>query len=77
MNNANYIMRQRTAVDAVNAMLLLIELELNRYRKQQEKAWSIEGVFSPRGQAEFEETYNDLNHRQFRITVTEMENDWE
>jgi hypothetical protein len=76
MNHANYSMRQRTAVDLVNAMMLLIELELKRYRKQQEKAWSFEGVFSPRGQSEFEETYKELNHRQFRITVTEMENDW-
>ena len=33
-------------------------------------------VFSPRGQAEFEESFNDLNYKQFRITVTEMDNDW-
>ena len=35
MNSANYSMRQRTAVDMVNAMLLLVDMEIKRYKKQQ------------------------------------------
>ncbi len=73
MNAANYAMRQRSAVDINNAMLLLVELECKRYRKQQAEACSTDSIFSPRGQKEFDETFNNLNHPQFRITLNKME----
>ena len=73
MNSANYSMRQRTAVDMINAALLLVDMEVKRYKKQQTSAWSKNGLFSPRGQIEFDETFNDVNHRKFRIGVTEMQ----
>jgi hypothetical protein len=60
----------------LNSMLLLIELEVKRYKKQQTAAWSVDSVFSPRGQEEFEESFKDIHIRQFRITTTEMTNDW-
>ena len=76
MNSANYSMRQRTAIDMVNAALLLVDMEIKRYKKQQTSAWSKNSLFSPRGQIEFDETFNDVNHRKFRIGVTEMQEHW-
>ena len=76
MNSANYTMRQRTAVDINNAMLLLVELECNRYRKQQADAWSTDSIFSRRGEKEFDETFQNLNHSLFKIIVNEREGEW-
>jgi hypothetical protein len=57
-------------------MILLLDLECKRYNKQQAEAWTRDGVLTPRGNLEFEESFNDINHAQFRITVTERENVW-
>ena len=76
MNVANFSIRQRTAVDLDNIMILLLDLECKRYNKQQAEAWTRDGVLTPRGNLEFEESFNDINHTQFRITVTERENVW-
>ncbi len=76
MNAANFSIRQRTSVDLNNAMMLLIMLECKRYRKQQAEAWNRDGVFTSRGNLEFEASFNDLYHTQFRITVAEMDDVW-
>ena len=76
MNVANFSIRQRTAVDLDNAMILLLDLECKRFNKQQAEAWTRDGVLTPRGNLKFEESFNDINHAQFRITVTERENVW-
>jgi len=76
MNAANFSIRQRTSVDLNNAMLLLIELECKRYRKQQVEAWNRDSVLTSRGNLEFNESFNDLNHTQFRITVAERDDVW-
>jgi hypothetical protein len=66
-------MRQRSAVDINNAMLLLVELECNRYRIQQADAWSTDSIFSRRGEKEFDKTFQNLNHSQFRIILNKRE----
>ena len=76
MSAANFSIRQRTSVDLNNAMLLLIKLECKSYRKQQVEAWNHDSVLTSRGNVEFDESFNDLNHTQFRITVTEREDVW-
>ena len=76
MNAANFSVRQRTSVDLNNAMLLLLELECKRYRKHQAEAWNRDSVLTSRGILEFDESFNDLNHTQFRMTVTEREDVW-
>ncbi len=76
MNVANFSIRQRTAIDLDNAMILLLDLECKRFNKQQAEAWTRDGVLTPRGNLKFEESFNDINHTQFRITVTERENVW-
>ena len=75
MNAANFSIRQRTVVDLDNAMILLLNL-CKRYNKQQTEAWTHDGMLTSHGNLEFEESFNDINHAQFRITVTERENVW-
>ena len=60
----------------LNSMQLLVVLECKQYKKQQTAAWSCDSVFCPRGQEEFEETFKDINIWQFRMTATEMDNNW-
>ena len=76
MNAANFSVRQRTSVDLNNAIKLLIELECKRYCKQQAETWNRDSVLTSCGILEFDESFNDLNHTQFRITVTEREDVW-
>ncbi len=49
MNAANFSVHQRTSVDLNNAMLLLIELECKRYRKQQADGWNRDSVLTSCG----------------------------
>ena len=76
MNLVNYAIRQRCSVDINNAMLLLVELECNHYRKQQADAWSTDSIFSWRGEKEYDETFQNLNHSQFWIIINEREDKW-
>ena len=77
MNAANYSIRQQTSVDVNNAVLFVFQLECRRFGKQQLDAWSVDSVLSPRGDIEFEESFNQLHYSQFRITPTEREDIWE
>ena len=47
MNNANNTVRQATAVDCINATILLLRLESEPFAKQQTAAWNHEGYFTP------------------------------
>jgi hypothetical protein len=49
MNAANKSVRDCTAVDPINAILLLLKLEATRYSKNKEKAWSWNEVLTPHG----------------------------
>ena len=51
-------------------------MRTKREAEANESAWLINSLFSPRGQIEFDETFNNLNHRQFRIGVAEMQEHW-
>jgi hypothetical protein len=50
MNAANKLVRNRTAVDPINAMILLLKLEAKRYADNKEKAWEWTEVLTPHGQ---------------------------
>ncbi len=57
MNTANKEMRARTAVDALNANLLLIRLECNRFLSMMQEAWGDDSFLTPRGKDEYDSTY--------------------
>jgi len=71
MNRANSIARERTAVDVLNAVILLIKLEGSRFDFYQHKAWSREEYLTNRGMDLMEEAFRDVSVRDYRISITE------
>ena len=69
MNAANKAVRDRTAVDPVNAMLLLLKLESKRFSMNREKAWSWKEVLTPHGKTLMEKVFRNVNPRDYSITV--------
>jgi hypothetical protein len=49
MNQANKEVRARTAVDVVNASILLLQLECKRFKQHQEIAWKRNEYLTPHG----------------------------
>ena len=55
MNNANQIARQKTAVDVLNAVILLLKLEVERFDFYQRQAWEWEDILTDKGMRLMEE----------------------
>jgi hypothetical protein len=69
MNAANKSVRDRTAVDPVNAMVLLLKLEAEHYTKNKEKAWAWTEVLTPHGKKMMENIFRNVNPRDYTISV--------
>jgi hypothetical protein len=50
MTSANKSVRDRTAIDPINTLILLLKLEAKRYADNKEKAWEWTEVLTPPGQ---------------------------
>jgi hypothetical protein len=74
MNRANINVPKKTAVDALNAMLVLLKGDSDRFEKYKKHAWERTQLLTPRGMTEMEEAYKDVNQREYRLDVTEVEN---
>ena len=48
MNRANINVRQKTAVDALNAMLVLLKGDSDRFEKNKKQAWERTQLLTPR-----------------------------
>ena len=77
MNAANKELRQRTAVDLVNATILLFCLECNRFNKMKELVWQSDSDFTPRGEMEYRETFEGINYRDFTMITEEKDDRYE
>ncbi len=77
MNAANKEIRERTAVDLVNATILLMHLECKRFTTMRELAWRSDNVFTPRVEMEYNETFEGISYRDFNITIEEKEDRYE
>ena len=73
MNAANREMRAKTAVDPLNACILLLKMECKRFIKQRDLAWSTDAELTPRGKLEFDEVFANINAFDFTITVSQDE----
>ncbi len=69
MNAANKAVQDRTAVDPVNAMLLLLKLESKRFATYRDKAWSWKELLTPHGKTLMEKVFCNVNPRGYSITV--------
>lgn len=61
INCANMRSREKSAVDIVNAMLLLIEMERKRFISKQKMAWQLDNVLTPKGHALMKEVFEEIN----------------
>jgi len=77
MNAANKKMRAKTAVDPLNACLLLMKLECKRFNKQRAKAWSSDCFLMPRGTVKYEEVFKCINALDFTITIVSQNKSYE
>ena len=73
MNNANHIARQKTAVDALNGILLLLKLEAERFERYKEVAWKRDETLTDKGLRLMEECFDDVRVRDYNITITTIE----
>ena len=73
MNAANREMRAKTAVDPLNACILLLKMECKRFIKQRDLAWSMDAELTPRGKLEYDEVFANINAFDFTITVSQDE----
>jgi len=77
MNMANKEMRARTAVDLLNACILLIKLEVNRFYKMKKEVWGGTSILTPRGKEEYESTFTNLHPRHFSFRLKDDDDTWE
>jgi hypothetical protein len=77
MNAANKEMRARMAVDTLNATLLLIRLECNRFQQMKQDAWGDDFGLTPRGKDEYDSNYTDLFSHHYSYNVTDVEMHWQ
>jgi hypothetical protein len=77
MNAANKEMRAPTAVGALNATLLLIRLECDRFQRMKQEAWGDDSGLTPHGKDEYDSTYTDLFSHHYSYNVTNVETHWQ
>ncbi len=69
MNRANNLARQRTAVNILNALILLIKLEGSRFDYYKQKAWERDEILTSCGQELMEEAFRDVNQMEWRMNI--------
>ena len=73
MNRANKLVREKTAIDILNAAVLLLKLEGERYNMWKEKAWLRDLPLTPRGMEIMQEIFDEVNVREYRVNMEEDE----
>ena len=76
MNRANSSIRDRTAVDPINSLILLLDLEGKRYNAHCDNAWSCTDILTPYGKKLLVGAFDQVNFRDFEIAVTQQGDMW-
>jgi hypothetical protein len=78
MNVVNREICSRLVVCPVNATMLCLKAECNRFQSQQLATWSNSNELTPRGEQEHKEVFDGINYRDFTINLQDRGNDcWE
>ena len=77
MNHVNMPVRSVSAVDALNACILMIRLESKRHNQFRQEAWNCDTPLTPRGMMLMEEAYENVNVNEYSCEVKEMEDTFE
>jgi hypothetical protein len=75
MNRANKDICQRTAVDILNAALILLEKESTRYEKACNQALNHAQMLTPKGMELMEEAFHFVKVQDFKVHLTENDNE--
>jgi hypothetical protein len=75
MNHANESVRDRSAVDPINSLILLLHLEDKRYKGHVETAWGRDDELTSYGSNLIGEAFKKVNLRDYSITVHLSEGD--
>jgi hypothetical protein len=75
INRANEDIRQKTAVDILNATLSLLKKESTRYNKQKNLAWNHAQILTPKRMEVMEEAFNNVKVQDFKVHLTENKNE--
>ena len=73
MNCANKLARQKTAVDVLNGVVLLMKLEAECFQGYKNLALEREGTLTDKGLKLMEQCFTDIRVRDCQITVTPIE----
>ncbi len=73
MNNANQLARQKTAVDVLNGVILLLKLEAERIQWCKQVTWEQDNILMDKGLKLMEECFTDVQVRDYQITVIPIE----
>ena len=80
VNRANKpLIRMKTALDIVNAILLLLNVEGGQFISGKEKAWNWDHPLTPRGMDIMREVFDSVHLIEFRLSMQEDETttlDW-
>ena len=77
MKHANKEVRARTAVDVVNATILLLQLECKQFKQHQESAWKWNEYLTPHGKKLRDSIFKNVtNYRLYDITVNDSGERW-
>lgn len=69
MNAANKAARDRTAVDPINSLILLLKMESKRFCENRDEAWEWKDPLTPHGKKLSEKVFRKVNARDYSITV--------
>jgi hypothetical protein len=75
MSGANEDIRQKRAVDILNATLILLKKESTRYNKQQNLAWNHAQMLTTKGMELMEEAFHNVKVHYFKVHLTENKNE--
>ena len=77
MNNANQQIREKTAVDAVMALMLFVKMECKIHEKHRDNAWKCNDVLTTHGKKLSEEVFKSVDdHRLYHNTVEDGNDRW-
>ena len=73
MNRANQVARQKTAVDVLNAVMLLLKVESERFGLNQRQAWEREAILTDKGMRLMEECFDGVKVPEYQMRIAEFD----
>jgi len=67
--------REKMAVDPINALTLLLQMEVKRFNANKEKAWNWNEELKPQGNKLSKEAFKDINPCQYQINIKQQGDD--